>query len=1282
MQLIVLGMHRSGTSSVTRLLNLAGAYFGPEGMATDPNEENPKGFWERRDVRAVCDGLLHGGGYDWWKIADFAAENIPEDVRAERLEEFRRIVFQLDAHRPWVMKEPRLCLLLPILRPALEAPVIVHVIREPLEIAQSLEARNGLPIEVGLALWESYTVSAFAAAAGEPSVIVRYGELVRDPVQTVNALVDQLEGLGVQGLRQPTQREVLAFVEEDLRRQRRERPDRDGYLNAMQAALAQAGDEQRVLQPDELHVVSSGALAILRAYEVSEQRAAVDDARVKELDARVKELEGRAAQLDNERQRVETELTELGVRSERLEQELSTTARELDASRATERRLKAQATERRRAEHLATESMAVAARRVRTLRQSRAIRLSSRLSAMHELVRGRRTRGVDGAMKVVLGQINKARAALDEAGEAGRTAELGQGSDRPPPIDELRAGRRAARARGDRTKVAVLAWDVGHNPFGRAHLLADLLRDRFEVELWGAQFERYGSDIWLPLRDTDIPVRRYAGEDFPQFFATMDDAARRIDADVIFVSKPRFPALGLGILAKELWNRPLILDIDDFEPAFFAEFHGLNPRELRTRRADPDLRLPFSRLWTGACESALSGVDQITVSNRELEERYGGVIVPHARDESVFDPARVDRAAIRRRLGLRDDDRLILFGGTPRAHKGIVELLEAVEWLNDPRIKVGAYVTRELDVVRKEVGWLDRWIVPVPFQAFSELPAVLAAADLTVALQSLDHPVSRYQMPAKVTDAMAMGIPCLVTPVPPLQPLIDKDVLEVFDGDARLDERLRTFFADPEVAQDRARRAREVFRESYSYEAVRPVIAGAIEGHLDDPPPVAPSLSSLVGVARELYAPSTVSAASTAPVVVKPPPRRAVPPGSTYDLVVFWKQNDTGIYGRRQDMFLKYLARSGRFDKLVHFDHPMSAEALMLTARAGLGTSDQNRLVAQQTLRRVAHLGDRGAIRRRTFVYSAGRYSRRMKLPKRSEYVDYVRSVLERERVGVNHPVVFWMYPTSTFYPALIDELRPDIVVSDVVDDNRTWYEPGTPGYEQVNSNYADVLSRSDVVLANCEPVAESMLEFAPEVHVIANACELPESGPAAVRPPELRGLSGPIIGYAGNLSGRLDLDLLRDLARARRDWNFVFLGSTHIDRSVLVLQSEPNVRFIGTKRYERAQEIISHFDVALIPHLDNEMSRSMNPLKAYVYCSLGVPIVSSPVANLNQLSAFISVANNTDEFIAAIEASLRAGKAAPDRDALYPHSWNVRIERALELLDRAVERRRSERPQ
>src|SRR3954469_16481737 len=153
MQLIVLGMHRSGTSSITRLLNLAGAYFGPEGSPTDPNAENPTGFWERRDVRAVCDALLLGGGFDWWRVAAFEAGRNPGENRDQQLDEFRKSVHRLDAHRPWVMKEPRLCLLLPVLRPALEAPVYILSRRKPPEIAESLGQRNGFPLPVGLALW-------------------------------------------------------------------------------------------------------------------------------------------------------------------------------------------------------------------------------------------------------------------------------------------------------------------------------------------------------------------------------------------------------------------------------------------------------------------------------------------------------------------------------------------------------------------------------------------------------------------------------------------------------------------------------------------------------------------------------------------------------------------------------------------------------------------------------------------------------------------------------------------------------------------------------------------------------------------------------------------------------------------------------------------------------------------------------------------------------------------------------------------------------------------------
>ncbi len=1252
MQLIVLGMHRSGTSSVTRLLNLAGAYFGPEGAATEANDENPKGFWERRDVRDVCDGLLLGGGFDWWHIADLDLDRISDDARQEQLDAFHRIVLQMDAHRPWVVKEPRLSLLLPVLRPLLEAPVIVHVTREPMEIAESLSARNDFPVPVGIALWEAYTAHACAASAGEPRVLVSYGDLMGNPVATTTRLVEELTELGVPSLRVPSEREITAFVTPSLHRQRETADARGAYLTAPQASMAAALDEGRLPDIDVPVQISAGATRTLRAFEANQALAA--------------ELYEERLQTASERHRVADEhrllVNELRSAHRQAEEALRV------EHRAAESEHRAATAKRLAAEQHASDELADAEKKIQAVKSSGAVRLGARLSVIRERVRGGGTRGVDVAIRGALANIEHAREALD-AQEHDRSMIVGPGADDPPPpVEELQHQRRTARAGGGRAKVAVLAWDVGHNPFGRAHLLADLLRDRYDVELWGAQFERYGTTLWPPLRNTTIPVRRFTGGSFPDFLDTLDDVAHRIDADALYVSKPRLPSLALGVLAKERWNRPLLVDVDDFEPSFFEETGGVDVAEVLRQRADPDALLPFGRLWTLACESVVGAADLLTVSNPELEARYGGLSVPHARDEAVFDPARYDRTVARRRLGLGEDDRLVLFGGTPRAHKGILELLGALEALGDDHLRVGVFGTRELDDLRQQIGPLAHWILPLPYHAFDELPGLLAAADLTCALQAPDHPVSQYQMPAKVTDAMAMAVPCLVTAVPPLQPLIDKDVVEVFDGDVPLHERIREIFADTEATADRALRARDVFLESYSYAAVRPALSAAIDGLLDAPPPPAPALTSLVTTVRQIFRPES---APPPP----PAPRLRLPAGTTYDLAVFWKQNDTGIYGRRQDMFLKYLERSGRFHTIVHFDQPMSAEGLASLARRSMGGADQNRLVLAQTLRRLARRGDRGAVRQRTYLYSASSVSRALRLPRRDGYAAWVREVLEREGIG-ERPLLCWVYPTNSTFPEVVDVLQPDVVVADVVDDNRTWYAPGSAMHDQVERNYAEVLARSDVVLANCEPVAESMRAFTPRVEVVTNACELPDGSVAPGRPDILRDLPGPIIGYAGNLSDRIDIELLRTLARTRRDWAFVLLGSAHRDRSALDLADEPNVHFLGTKRYEEAQAIIRHFDVALIPHLDNHMTRSMNPLKAYVYCSLGVPIVSTPVANLDELAEFLTIAEGVDGFLEAIEGALRTGRQTPDREALLHHSWDVRIERVLDLVDEVVSAR------
>ena len=100
MQLIVLGMHRSGTSVLARILNMMGAYFGPEGVSMGPTKSNPKGYWERQDVMQLNEFILHSADCYWDKIADLKINKLPDTVLEEFKTRASRIVLEMDAHRP------------------------------------------------------------------------------------------------------------------------------------------------------------------------------------------------------------------------------------------------------------------------------------------------------------------------------------------------------------------------------------------------------------------------------------------------------------------------------------------------------------------------------------------------------------------------------------------------------------------------------------------------------------------------------------------------------------------------------------------------------------------------------------------------------------------------------------------------------------------------------------------------------------------------------------------------------------------------------------------------------------------------------------------------------------------------------------------------------------------------------------------------------------------------------------------------------------------------------
>jgi len=216
--LFVLGMHRSGTSVAARLVNLLGLSLGSEDELLPPTDDNPTGFWENQPLLAANDELLGALGGEWrapphledgWQLRPEL-----EGLRESSLETLRR-VFQ--ARETWAWKDPRNCLTLPFwLTLADDATGVVLVYRNPLEVAASLGSRDGTTLQLGLALWERYTRSAFAATRGLPVHVVGYERLVADPAGWCAEVSDFLSGCGA--ATSPVPSEALrSFVRPDLR---------------------------------------------------------------------------------------------------------------------------------------------------------------------------------------------------------------------------------------------------------------------------------------------------------------------------------------------------------------------------------------------------------------------------------------------------------------------------------------------------------------------------------------------------------------------------------------------------------------------------------------------------------------------------------------------------------------------------------------------------------------------------------------------------------------------------------------------------------------------------------------------------------------------------------------------------------------------------------------------------------------------------------------------------------------------------------------------------------
>ena len=184
-----LGMHRSGTSVVARLLNLLGVHLGSEALLMAPQPDNPKGFWEYDPFVRINDAVLGAFGGHWHTPPAWPDgwTNEPH-LDAYKTLAVDWIAKDLATAPCWGWKDPRTCLTLPFWQSIVGPMRYVIVTRSPAEVVASLATRNEFTAAEAERLWLAHVASTLRDTAGQPCLFVFCDDLCTRPETEVRRL--------------------------------------------------------------------------------------------------------------------------------------------------------------------------------------------------------------------------------------------------------------------------------------------------------------------------------------------------------------------------------------------------------------------------------------------------------------------------------------------------------------------------------------------------------------------------------------------------------------------------------------------------------------------------------------------------------------------------------------------------------------------------------------------------------------------------------------------------------------------------------------------------------------------------------------------------------------------------------------------------------------------------------------------------------------------------------------------------------------------------------------
>lgn len=235
---------------------------------------------------------------------------------------------------------------------------------------------------------------------------------------------------------------------------------------------------------------------------------------------------------------------------------------------------------------------------------------------------------------------------------------------------------------------------------------------------------------------------------------------------------------------------------------------------------------------------------------------------------------------------------------------------------------------------------------------------------------------------------------------------------------------------------------------------------------------------------------------------------------------------------------------------------------------------------------------------------------------------------------------VLWYYTPLAM--EFTRHLQPEAIIYDCMDELSA-FRGAPPG---LTAAEAELFAKADLVFTGGSSLYQSKKTKHHSVHCFPSSIDREFFARArllATDPADQAPISQPRLGYSGVIDERLDMNLLADLSDARPDWNVVMIGPV-VKVSQSELPQRPNIHYLGPKPYAELPSYLAGWQVGLLPFARNESTRFISPTKTPEYLAAGLPVVSTPIADVVNpygTKGLVEIADTVEQFVVSVENAI-----------------------------------------